>query len=74
MISDLSGIKDELEELEVVARKNEDCPSELIDLFESRLSSDIPVLYGEHTRLPRQERWSALSSCYAVWSANKQLI
>lgn len=71
MISDLLGVREDVETLNISAQENEEAPTEPIDFIEARLEADIPV-HRVGRRYGRQERWNALNQAFSTWSANGQ--
>lgn len=71
-VDDLLSSREDVTNLEVVARESEEAPSEPLDLLEARLEADIPVTRSGR-RFGRNDRWSALKQAYDTWQANGQL-
>lgn len=71
-IDDLIGVRDEVSELQIVAKEAEDSPREQVDFLDARLEADIPV-QRTGRRYGRAERWVALRQALDTWRANGQL-
>lgn len=71
-IDDLVGLREDVSELQIVAKESEDAPSEPVDFLEARLEADIPVARTGR-RYGRTDRWSALQQALETWRRNGQL-
>jgi hypothetical protein len=72
IVSELIGIRDDVSELNVLAKETEDSPSEPVDFINARLEADIPV-HRTGRRYGQRERWAALKQTYDTWRENGQL-
>ncbi|TIR15520.1 MAG: hypothetical protein E5X34_28915 [Mesorhizobium sp.] len=71
-VDDLVGLREDVSELQLIAKETEDSPSEPVDFLEARLEADIPV-QRVGRRYGRNERWVALRQALDTWRANGQL-
>lgn len=73
-VSEMLGIRDDVTQLVVLAKQDEEAPSEPIDLLQAQLMLDIPVeLEGNKGRYDLNRRWAALSEAYQRWRDDGQL-
>jgi hypothetical protein len=73
VVRDLLHLHGNVIDLSVVAKPDEDAPSEPMDFLEARLQADIPVPLGAGRRYGREERFRALAQAYETWRNNGQL-
>lgn len=73
LIGELLGMREDISQLRIEGRDDEDAPREPLDLLEARLQADIPVPRGTDHRYGRAERWAALKQAFDVWRGDGKL-
>lgn len=71
-IDDLLGSRDDVSQLTVVVKENEDAPQRPLDLLKARVEADVSVRL-EGRRYPRDERLRALRSTFEAWRDERML-
>ncbi len=65
-VRELLGSPDDLSDLTVIAKRNEDAPSEPIDFLDARVEADEAIV-ADGSRYPRRERQRALARVFKEW-------
>jgi hypothetical protein len=73
LIDDFSSVPDQVERLKVTGKADPFAPSEMIDLLEARLETDVQISRGGYQRFPAQMRWQELKKIHDEWRANGSL-